>query len=106
RLEEMLGRKLAPLGLGDEATFGDADQRIVRLEVLAPSIERLVAGDERDGVPVSEIEQARLDLFFLRPAVALQLDVEPVAKQRGEPCAARRRKLGLARDQGEVERSA
>ena len=31
---------------------------------------------------VGEIEQRRLDLLLLRPAVALQLDIKPVAEQR------------------------
>ena len=46
-LEVMLGRELAPVGLGQQAAFGDADQRVMRLVILAPGEERLVGGDER-----------------------------------------------------------
>ena len=38
--------------------------------------------------------------------MALQLDIEPVAEQPREPRAARRRKLGLAGREGEIERPA
>ena len=38
--------------------------------------------------------------------MALQLDIEPVAEQRGELLAARRRKLGLAGREREIERPA
>ena len=55
---------------------------------------------------VGEIEQRRLDLLFLRQSVTLQLDIEPVAEQPQQPLAARRRKLGLARRDREVERAA
>ena len=102
----MLGGKLAPFGLGDDASFGDADQRVVRLVVLAPREERLVCGDDRQVVRVGELEQRGLDLPSVRQPVALQLDVEPVAEDRGELRAARRRKLDLAARDREVERAA
>ena len=34
-LEAVLGRELAAVGLGDQPAFGDADQRVVRLVVVA-----------------------------------------------------------------------
>ena len=51
-------------------------------------------------------DQAGFGAALLLDAVALQLDIEPVAEQRGEPPATRRRKLGLARDEREIERPA
>ena len=94
----MLGRKLAPFRFRDQPPFGDADQCIVCLEILAPAVERLVGRDQRDAVRIGKIEQPRLDLFLLGPPVALQLDVEPVAKQRGEAPAARCRQIRLTRN--------
>ncbi len=78
----------------------------MRLEILAPRIVRLVGGDERQAPGVGEIEQRRLELLFFRQRMALQLDIEPVAEQPGKPFAARRRKLGLAGREREVERPA
>ena len=78
----------------------------MRLEILAPAVERLVGRDERDAVRVGEIEQAGLDLLFFRPAVALQLDVEPVAEHRGEPRAARRSQVRLPGRERVIERPA
>src|SRR5262245_56064987 len=101
----MLDRKLPPLGLGNQPALGNADQRIMRLVVLATRIERLVGGDERKAVGIGELQQARLDLPLFLQGVTLQLDIEPVAKQRMQMCAARRRKLALAGCEREIERT-
>ena len=42
RLETVLRRQPAAVGLGDEPALGDADQRVVRLVILARREERLV----------------------------------------------------------------
>ena len=80
-LEPVLGRELAPVGLGHEPAFGDADQRVVRLVVLARGEERLVGGDQRDAARIGELDQRGFRGALGRGAVALQLDVEPVAEQ-------------------------
>ncbi len=61
-LEAVLGRELAAVGLGDQAAFGDADQRVMGLVVAAAGKERLVGGDQRDRFGVGELDQHRLGL--------------------------------------------
>ena len=81
-LEVMLGAQPAALVDGDIAPFGDADQRVMRFEILLRGEIRFVGGDDRQVEVVSKIEQLRLDRPLLRQAVALQLDIEPVAEDR------------------------
>ena len=60
-LEIMLRRQPPPVVVGDDAPFGDADQRVMRLVILALREKGLVGGDERQAVAIGEIEQMRLD---------------------------------------------
>ena len=46
-LEAVLRRELAAVAVGDQPAFGDAEQRIVRLVVVARGEKRLVGRDER-----------------------------------------------------------
>ena len=99
----MLGAEPPPLVNGDIAPLGDADQRVMRLEILLRGEIGLVGGDNRKIEIVGEAEQSGLDAALLRQAVALQLDVEPVAEdrlQRFEPVAG---KLGVAFGEREVD---
>ena len=80
-LEAMLGGELPALAVGDELAFGDAQQRIVRLVILARGKERLVGCDQRNPVRVGEVDQRRLRRALGRQAVTLQFDIKPVAKQ-------------------------
>ena len=102
----MLGRSCRRSDSAIEPPFGNANERVVRLEVLAPRVERLICRDDREAFRVGEIEQPRLELLLFLQAVALQFDIEPVAEVRCEPRAARRRKLGLPAREREIERSA
>ena len=90
-LEAVLGRALAPIGLDQQPPFGDADERVMRLMVLAAGEQRLVGGDERDAARIGELDQRRLGGALGRGAVALQLDIEPVAEQPRQRLAAPRR---------------
>ena len=105
-LEAVLGRELAALGVGDHPSLGDRDQRVVRLVVLAGREIRLVGGDQRDALGVGHVEQHRLGEAFALDAVALQLDVEPVAEQRRQRVAARGRQRAVAGNDGSVQRPA
>src|SRR5690349_2061786 len=51
----------------------------------------LVGRDQRQALLIGEIDQRALDAALLLHAVALQLDIEAVAEQRGETFAARGR---------------
>ena len=73
RLEAMLGRAPAPFGL-------DADERVVGLVVLARGEKRLVGGNQRNAVRICEVYQERLTGALGAGAVALQLDIEPIAE--------------------------
>ncbi len=97
RLEAVLGVELAAVALGQQAAFGDADQRVVRFVILRGGEERLVGGHQRNAFAVGEIDQHRLGAFFRRGAVALQFDIEPVAEQRDAARRAARRRDGFAR---------
>ena len=105
-LEVVLGGELPPVGLGHHAAFGDGDQRVVGVIVLALGEIGLVGGDQRNALGVGELEQHRLGVALVGRAVALQFEVEPVAEQLVQGCAAALSKLDLpCRDRG-VERPA
>ena len=72
--------------------LGDAQQRVVGLVVFGGREERLVGGDERNALGVGEVDERRLDGALLRQAVALQLDIEPVAEGGEQRIDARRRR--------------
>ena len=91
----MLSRKLAAVGFGDQPAFGNADQRVMRVVIVALGEERLVGGNERDAAGIGEPDQRRLDGALGRGAVPLQFDIEPVAIDACEGLAARRGKLAL-----------
>ena len=80
----MLGRELAPFGLGDHRAGGDGQQRIVRLVVGAGREEGLVGGHQRHAAAIGIVDQLGLVGLLLRPAVALELDIEPVAEERAQ----------------------
>ena len=80
RAQMVVRRQPAAVVLGDHRALGDRDQRVMRVEILARQEERLVGGDQRQIVPVGEIDGGGLE----RAVVAgqpLDLDVEPVAEQ-------------------------
>ena len=79
-LEEMLPRQPAALVLGDVGALSDAQQRVVRLVVVGGGEIDLVGGDDRQRAGVGKVEQRRLGLDLVLEAVALDLDVEPVAE--------------------------
>ena len=62
---------------------------------------RLVGGNQRKTLGIGQIDQRGFDPPFLVDAVALQFDIEPVAEQRGQPVAARRRQRGMVAMKGE-----
>ena len=93
----MLGAQPAPVVDRDIAPLGDADQRVMRLEIVARGEIGLVGRDERQVELVGELEQLRLDRALLRQAVALELDIEPVAEDRVQRLEPRAGKLGDCR---------
>ena len=56
---------------------------------------RLVGCDQRKTLGIGEIDQRAFDAPFLVKAVALQLDIEPVAENPGKVIATRSRKGGM-----------
>ena len=78
----MLRAQPSPVVDRDIATFRDADQRVMRLEVLLGGEIGLVGGDDRKVEIVGKTEQSRFDAPLLRQAVPLKLDIEPVGEYR------------------------
>ena len=87
-LEAMLGRELPAIRLRHRPALGDADQRVMRLVIVGRAKIGLIGGDQRDVVRVGEIDQVRLGRALGRQAVALELDVKPVAEDLFERLAA------------------
>ncbi len=88
-LEAMLGRELAAVAFGKEPPLGDAQQRVMRLVVLARGEVRLVGCHKRQPAGIGQIDQSRLDDALGCHTVALQFDIEPVAEQPLQFLAAR-----------------
>ena len=106
RLEPVLGRELAPIGFRCEPSLGDADERVVGLVVVLVRKERFVSGDERNAARIGQRDQRRLSAAFGAAAVALQLDVEPIAEQALERRATGLREIALSGGNRRVERAA
>ena len=104
RLEAMLRRQAAPLRGGDERAFGDAEQRVLGLEIGPAGEIGFVGGDERQPLRVGKIDKGRLDSAFALQAVALDLDVEAAVEARGEAHQARRGDVVKAQRQRAVDR--
>ena len=78
----------------------------MRLVIFGRGEKRLVGRDQRDSVGIGEIEQSRLGAALRGGAVALQLDIEPVAEQLHQHCKPRHRQMALAGGDGLIERTA
>ena len=68
---------------GDDRAFGNGDQRVMRVIVVAGGEERLIGGDQRQIMDIGKIDRRFLDGAVIA-GDAVQLDIEPVAKQRLE----------------------
>ncbi len=105
----MVGRQLLAFGLGDQPAAGDAQQRVMGFIIVGGREIRLVGRDQRHALGVGEIDQAGLGAALLVDAVALQLDIEPVAEQARQPVAAdrgQRRLIGRNRQRDRPVRAA
>ncbi len=105
RLEMVLRAQLPPVALGDQPALRDADQRIVCLVVLAPGEIGLVGGDERQASRIGKLDERRLGAALGGKAMALQLDIEPVAENVVQPGTAGGGEIGLPGGKGEIERT-
>ena len=75
---------LAPVGDGDIGTTGDTQQRIMCLVHAGIGEIGLIRSDQRQVAGIGFIDQPVFRLQFLRPAMALQFDIEAIAKGLGE----------------------
>ncbi|MGY4469495.1 hypothetical protein ACVWWK_005204 [Bradyrhizobium sp. LB9.1b] len=103
-LEAVVGRELLALGLCDQPPAGDAEQRVMRFVIVGRGEIRLVGRNQRQALGVSDVDQAAFDSPLLLGVVALQLDVEAVAKQAGQTLAARGGNFGLPRGKRQRDR--
>ena len=102
-LEAMLGGHLPPVGLGDQRAIGDAEQGVMGVMVGAGGEEGLIGRHQRQAALIGEIEKLRLHLFFRRPAMALQFDIQAVWEEvlkRSEPL---RRRLGASHGEQTIQ---
>ena len=101
----MIGRQLpAPL-IAEHGALGDAKQGGVRFMIGRGGEIGLVAGNERERARIGEIDELRLDRAFLRQAVALQLHVKAIPKQRLQPVETRCRDVGAFRRKRQIKRA-
>ena len=100
----MLGSKLPAFAIGEQLALGNAKQGVVRFKVVTHGEERLVGSDERDTARVGKFNERLLRRPLRRHPVALQFDVEPVAKQSLQLFAACDREGILSADDWNVER--
>ncbi len=103
-LEVMLGAQMAALVARNVASLGDADERVVSLEIARLGEEGVVGGDHRECRFAGKRQQMRLDRLLLLQPVALQLDIEAVAEEVGERLEAAGGGLALAPGKGGVDR--
>jgi hypothetical protein len=78
----------------------------MRLVVVRRGKKRLIGRDNRNAARIGEFDQRRLGKPLGRHAVALQLDIEPVAEQALQYLATPGRECALACDDRRVERPA
>ena len=57
----------------------------MRLEIALPGKERLVGRNQRHAATIGIVDEPGFGEGFLRPPVALQLDIEAVAEQLAQP---------------------
>ena len=108
-LEAVIRRQLLAIGFGDQASAGDAEQRVMGFVIVGGGEMRLVGRNQRQALGVGEIDQPGLGAALLLDAVALQFDIEPVAEQACQPVAARRRQrrmVGIDRQRDRPLRAA
>ena len=89
RLEIMVRREPAPVVFRDVASFRDAKKRVVGVENIALRKIGFVGSDERRAVVISPMQKLWLNRALARRGVPLDLDIEPVAKDRRERREAR-----------------
>ena len=104
-LEAVIGRQLIAVGLGDQPSAGDAQQRVVGFVVVIAGEVRLIGRDQRQSLGIGEIDQAGFGAALLVDAVALQFDIEAVAEQARQPIAARRGQRGMIGMERQRDRS-
>ena len=103
RLEIVVGAQAAPLVHRHVASLGDADQRVMGLEIVSCREEGLVGGDQRQRQVVRQADKLRLDRPLLRQAVALELHIEPVAEKRLQRLQTAARELRVAVGEREID---
>ena len=109
RLETVIRGQLLAIGLCDKTSAGDAEQRVMGFVIVRGREIRLIGRDNRKPFRIGEVDQHSLSAAFLLDAVALQLDIEPVAEQARKPVAACRREgcmIGVERERDRAVRAA
>ena len=96
RLEIVLGRQAAPVGIVDMRALLDAEQHVVRLVHRLLREVHVVGRDQRQVALVGELDERPLDPALRVLAVALQFEVQPAVEQALQPVEHVRRRRRLA----------
>ncbi len=81
----MLRRQAAALIGRNRRPLSDAQQHVMGFVKAGIGEIDIVGGNQRHIMAISQIQQPRFDPVFHRQAVALQLDIQPVAENRLQP---------------------
>ncbi len=82
RLEVLLRRVGArSLGIGQHPPFGNADARLVRLEVVAGEKAHVVGGHHRHAAQLRQGDGLLHPVFIPRPVAAADVQIQPVTEQ-------------------------
>ena len=109
RLETVIRGQLLAIGLCDKTSAGDAEQRVMGFVIVRGREIGLIGRDNRKSPGIGKVDQRSLSAAFPFDAVALQLDIEPVAEQARKPVAPCRREgcmIGVERERDRAVRAA
>ena len=101
----MLGRKPPAFRRRDERAFGDAEQRILRLEIAGRGKIGFVGRDQRHRMVVGKVDKRGLEPALALEAMALQLDIEPVSEHALEALQPRQSDVIHAGAERPIERA-
>jgi hypothetical protein len=90
-LKRVLRRELPPVGFRDQASLGNADQRIMRLVIVGAREDTARWSRPAAGPTHRRDRSVRLRCGARSQAVTLQFDIEPVAEQLRKSVAGARR---------------
>ena len=105
RLEAVLGRQTPSGVILEHGSIGNAEQRVMRIEIGARGEVRLVGRHQGQPAAIGHVAQIALGLALGIVAVALDLDIEAIAEHALQAREAGAREIGLAFADQPVDRA-